>query len=422
MPRRTISYPAVRRTLSLVLCAALLLTFGGVIGYRVGQNAGPSTTVPDGIRNALNPRKNSTVDAINFGLFWQSWNAIDDTFYGDKDPKKRLDGAIRGMVAAAGDPYTVYFSPDENKLFESNLQGSFGGIGAELLTKNNAPTIVGILPGTPAEKSGLKVDDIIVQVDDFKTTGQALDTVVNHIRGEKGADTSLQIARQGQDQLMTIKVTRDTIVVKSVSTSKLGPDKDIAYIKVNQFGEDTAGLMRDALTSDQNSKGIIIDLRNNPGGYLQSAVDITGMLIPQQSSSDNQFLKDRVAVRERDRTGKENLDKSTSPAIVPTTKIIVLVNANSASAAEILSGALKDYGRATLLGTKTFGKGSAQTLTPLSNGGSIKITGEKWFTPLGTSIDHQGITPDVIVELPQDVQPSTDDAQVQKALQLLTSN
>ena len=405
------------RVASAVLAGCLLLSAGSYGGYRYGRYG--SVLPPSDIRNATNVRVGSSSEKTNFGLFWQAWNIIDDKFNGDASSGKRLDGAIGGMVAGLGDPYTLYLPPSQNNLFQSQLQGNFGGIGAELNVKNGVLTIVAPLQDSPSAKAGLKAQDVILKIDGQKVEGLPLDDAVNKIRGPKGSSVTLNIARAGTDAPFDVAVQRDTITVKSVKTERIGAAKNVAYIKLNQFGSDTTELFRQALKDTATADGIVIDLRDDPGGYLQGAADDIGMLLPATVTSDKQKLVQKVAVVERFRDGKEQNDPAGTESVVPTKPIVVLVNGGSASASEIFSGAMRDYNRAKLVGTKTFGKGSAQEVVPLSNGGAVKVTVAKWFTPLGTGIDGKGLEPDVKVELPKDVSPSSSDVQVAKALEIL---
>lgn len=404
----------MKKTISkTILLGAVIVLFLGAIaasfalGYRQGGGA-----------DSVNVAESTP---SNFGLFWQAWNIVNDDFYGPKDDTKRIDGAIGGMVASLGDPHTVYLPPDQSKMFQDDLDGNFGGIGAVLSVKNGELTVVSALDGTPAQKAGLQGQDVITEIDGKKTGELSFNDAVEKIRGEKGETVKLTIVRSGVADPFVVPIKRDTIVVKSVETSTIGTNNETAYIKVNQFGEDTTGLLKSAFTDAKNSnkKGIVLDLRNNPGGYLESAISTIGMIIPNSPASSEQNLKDRIAVLERDKSGGEQKHKASGEAIIPEMPMVVLVDSGSASASEIVAGALKDYKRATIVGVTTYGKGSVQELHDLSNGGTVKVTVAKWFTPLGVGIDGKGITPDVIVKLPDQVVSSKSDIQVQKALEIL---
>jgi carboxyl-terminal processing protease len=402
VPLRRTPSTAARFAAALLVCI-LLLGAGAGVGFEIGKRQNPVVA-----------------DKADLTNFWKAWNIIDQKFYGDTSADKRVNGAITGMVAGLGDPYTVYLDPTQNKIFTQDLQGSFGGIGAELQAKNGQLVIQSVLDGTPSQTAGLLPGDVILKIDGKDTGKMTFNEAINSIRGDKGSKVVLSIGRAGKDKALDITVTRDVITVQSVKTDSLGKDKSVAYIKVNQFGQDTADAFRTALNQAvaDNKKGIIIDLRNNPGGYLNAALDMIGMVLPKTTDKTEQPLVDHIGVTEKGKKGDDQLPASTE-AIVPTLPITVLVNAGSASASEIFSGAMKDYARAKVIGVKTFGKGSVQELTDLGNGGSIKVTVAKWFTPLGTGIDGTGIEPDIKVELPADTTDSKDDVQVQKALEIL---
>lgn len=386
---------------------AVVLVFGsGLIAYRLGQ---------------LHPADATKTDRADLAVFWESWDLIDKKFYGDSSKvKERVEGSLAGMVASLGDPYTVYLPPSQDDLFRSGLQGSFGGIGAELEIKNGLLTIVAPLENTPAAKANLKPGDIIAKIDDQNTADLNLDDAVMLIRGDPGTTLALTILRQNEESPLEVSLVRDTIVIESVKSSRIA-NGTVAYIKINQFGSDTSSLLRAELVKAQQEKvkGVVLDLRNNPGGYLTAAIEAIGMVLPDQISSEDTYLKQRTAVREKSKTGDEQISRATNAAVIPDLPLVVLINGGSASASEIFAGAMQDYGRAKLVGEKSFGKGSVQDLVDLSNGGSIKVTIAHWFTPKGSEINGVGIQPDTSIALPADVQPGQDDVQVQEALKIL---
>lgn len=403
VPVRRSPSAAGRFAAALLVCI-LLLGAGVGAGFELGKRHATGTATNE----------------ADLTYFWKAWDIINSKFYGDTSPDKRVNGAITGMVAGLGDPYTVYLDPTQNKIFTQDLQGSFGGIGAELQAKNGQLVIQSVLDGTPSKTAGLLPGDVILKIGGTDVGKMTFNEAIDKIRGEKGSTVVLTIGRADKDQPFDVTVTRDTITVQSVKTDSLGKDKSVAYIKVNQFGQDTADAFRTALNQavTDNKKGIIIDLRNNPGGYLDAALDMIGMVLPKTTDKTEGPLVNHIGVIERGKDGEKQQPASLE-AIAPTLPITVLVNAGSASASEIFSGAMKDYGRAQVIGTKTFGKGSVQVLTDLGNGGSIKVTVAKWFTPLGTGIDGTGIEPDIKVALPADTTDSETDVQVQKALEIL---
>ncbi len=402
--RRTIA-PASRFFAAFMICIVLVAA-GGVGGYVIGRK---------------HPSATASLDGADLTTFWKAWSIIDSKFYGDTSVDKRLEGAISGMVSGLGDQFTIYLEPAQNKVFQQDLQGSFGGIGAELSVKNGQLVVQTTLSGTPSEKAGLKPNDIIVKIDGKDASKLTFLDAVNAVRGQTGTTITLNILHVGADKPVDIPIVRDVITVKSVTTDVLGVNKDVGYIKVNEFGQDTASAFRAALSQAVTDKrtSLVIDLRNNPGGYLQAALEMIGMVLPQTTTSTEKQLINHIGVTEKGKDGDTNLPAGTE-AITPTLPMVVLVDAGSASASEIFSGAMKDYKRATVLGVKTFGKGSVQELQDLGNGGSIKVTVAKWFTPLGTGIDGKGIEPDVTVALPADTTASTSDVQIQKALDILT--
>jgi carboxyl-terminal processing protease len=395
---------------ALMLVVLLLVTGAGITGYQFGIQKTGSTTTLQGERP-------------NLATFWEAWNILDKNFYGTPTTETRLDGAISGMVSGLGDPYTAYLAPEQDQLFRSGLEGSFGGIGAELEILNKQLTIVAPLQGSPAEASGLEAGDIIVKIDGVEASTLSFSNAITKIRGEKGTEVKLSIQREGEQALLEIAVVRDTIVIKSVASENIGVSGQVAYIKVNQFGDDTTKLFREALEKavTEEKRGAIIDLRNNPGGFLVSAVDTIGMVLPEVIDSTDSYLSQRIAVREKKKGDKEEKLIATTSPIAERLPLVVLVNGGSASASEIFAGAMKDYGRALVLGEKTFGKGSVQELVPLKTGrgGSIKVTIANWLTPKGTEINGVGVTPDREVMLAEGEKISSSDSQVAAALEQL---
>lgn len=357
-----------------------------VAGVFFGGRYAGEYFVPNYVKNADSDADTS----IDFSLFWQAWNKAKSMYIGDTNNQKMLDGAISGMISSLGDQYSVYLNASDNKKFSSDLSGNFEGIGAELTMKNNLITVVTPLSGSPAEKAELKANDIITEIDGITTDGMTVDAAVDKIRGDKGTTVKLKIYRSGQDDQIEISIIRDTITIESVTYNLEEVNgKKIANIKINQFGDDTLSLFEKAAakTISDGASGVILDLRNNPGGYLDTSVDIASFFLDQ----------DKVVVSEKDKSGKIQEYKTDHAPVLKDLPLVVLVNEGSASAAEIVTGALKDYKRADIIGTKTFGKGSVQALETLTGGAALKITIAKWLTPLGTEIDKKGIMPDIEV-------------------------
>jgi len=313
------------------------------------------------------------------------------------------------MVNSLGDPYTVFMTPEEKKIFDEDLSGTFSGIGAEIGIKKNQLQILAPLAGSPAEKAGLKPGDPILKINDESTLNMGIMEAVHKIRGKEGTEVKLTIIKNGKDKVITIK--REKIDVKSVKYSMKG---DILYINISRFDEDTVSLVKEAenFGIEKGARGVILDLRNNPGGYLDSAVDIS-----------SEFVAKGIVVMEKDekRNKKEvfkasGLGKMTDKGKYP---MIVLVNEGSASASEIVAGAIRDNSRGQLLGEKTFGKGSVQELVSLPNGSELKVTVAHWYTPNGVNISKEGLKPDIAVKLTDKDFDNSKDPQLNEALKLL---
>ncbi|MNX77844.1 putative CtpA-like serine protease [compost metagenome] len=325
---------------------------------------------------------------------------------GELDTQKLVEGASRGLVEAAGDPYTVYMDAKEAADFNNDLSGNIGGgIGAEIGLREEKPTIIRVLKDNPAEKAGLAAGDQIVAVNDQTAVGQTVDKVVGNVRGEAGTTVKISVLRSGVPKEFT--VTRSVINNPSVD-SKV--ENGIGTLTISRFDSQTGALARKAAQQfkDQGVKSVILDLRGNGGGYLGAAQDVAGL-----------WLDEKVVVSER--TGGKTTEelKTGKDALLAGIQTVVLVNGGTASASEIVAGALQDYGVATLLGEKTFGKGSVQQVLDLGAGTVLKVTIAKWYTPKGNNINKEGIEPDQTVVLGQADASSGNDPQLQAALKLL---
>ncbi len=348
---------------------------------------------------------------IDFKLFWETWDELKNSYIDGEslEDKKLFYGALKGMVAATGDPYTVFMEPVVAQEFDNDLAGTFEGIGAEIGMKNDMITVVAPLPDMPAEKAGVMAGDKILAIDATSTVGMSVDQAVSRIRGTKGTEVTLNIFRKGVEKPFDIKITRGTIIVKSVKTEKL--DDDIALIQVTNFNNDTEALFAEAVreTVASNPKGIVLDLRNNPGGYLETAIEMA-----------SEWIEDGVIVTEKFADESKNIEHlARGRARLSKIPTVVLVNQGSASASEIVSGALQDTGKAIILGEKTFGKGSVQTVSKLEDGSSIKLTIAKWLTPKGRSINELGIEPDLTIGLSNDDYQNDRDPQKDAAIELI---
>ncbi len=354
------------------------------------------------------------VQDVDFDLFWEVWDAI-EKYYVDRDKlseKKMFYGALRGLVASLGDPYTVFMDPKIAQDFSADLAGTFEGIGAEIGIKNDVLTIIAPLPDMPAEKAGLKAGDKVYAISGESTVGLSIDGAVSRIRGPKNTEVTLSIARDGLDELLDITIVRGTIIVKSIRTD-FRQDSNIFILKITNFNNDTESLFNSAVKEilEINPQGIILDLRNNPGGYLDTAIEIA-----------SEWAEDGVIVTEKYSEEKRIEHLARGRARLKDYPTVVLVNQGSASASEIVAGALQDYDQAVIIGKKTFGKGSVQTLTNLEDGSSIKITVAKWLTPSGRSINDEGIEPDEEVDLTLEDYNENRDPQLDRALEILQSS
>jgi carboxyl-terminal processing protease len=376
-----------KRTVSLVL--SLLLVFGG--GYVLGQR---------------HPTASAQGDPVDFSLFWDAWNIVNKESVQDpaKTQQDRIYGAISGMVAGLGDPFSMYLKPDDAKQFNDDINGNFEGIGAELEYKNNAITIVAPLESSPAEKAGLKADDIIVKIND-KDAPTSLQDAVNQIRGEAGTSVKLTVLRDGD--VHDFSITRAKVDVASVTYKLQGTT---GIIKINQFNANTTQQLDDAIAKlkADNAKSLVLDLRNNPGGLLDQAIEMT-----------SRFIDPGVVVIQKDRAGNEEAMQTVSVSNHVDVPMVVLVNKGSASASEIMSGAIQDAGRAKLVGTVTYGKGSVQTIERLKDGSAVRVTVAEWLTPKKRAINKVGITPDVQIDLSDADAKAGKDPQMAKALELL---
>lgn len=355
----------------------------------------------------LNKDGNQT--QVDFSPFWKTWDVIVKDYDGTLDYKKMVEGAIRGMVTSVGDPYTVYMSTDETKEFENDISGTISGIGAEVGIKNDKLTVIAPLDNSPAKNAGLKSGDLILQIDGEDTVKMSLGEAVSKIRGKEGTKVKLHIQRDTERK--DYEITRAKVEIKSVRWEI--KEGNIGYIELSSFDENSAAKIKEAVSdlNGKGAKGIILDLRDNPGGLLDAAVSIT-----------SEFLKDGVVLIEKNKAGTINESfKTSGNGKLTDTKIpiAVLTNNGSASASEIVAGALQDSKRATLIGEKTFGKGSVQQIEEISGGSALRITIAHWFTPSGKTIDKEGLKPDVEVKLTENDLKNEKDPQLDKAIEFI---
>jgi carboxyl-terminal processing protease len=377
--------------------AVTLLFFGGVY---VGASGLWVKAIPASFATAFD---GTSPEQVDMTPVWRVWNALDEKYVpthalkpGDKEPTKqdRIWGMAEGLAASLGDPYTTFFPPQENEQFKDDISGSFEGVGMEIAVKDGQLQVVSPLKSSPAERAGLKPQDKILKIDDLSTAGLTVESAVKKIRGPKNSVVKLTIMREGWAKEQVISVVRDTIVVPVVKTKTL--PGNIFVIEFSSFAETSPEKFKQALQEFQDSKSdkLVIDMRGNPGGYLNAAVDIASWFLPGGSTVVTEdYAGKRESVIHRSAGYNIFNDKL---------KMVILQDKGSASAAEILTGALKYYKKATVIGTKSFGKGSVQELVEITPETSLKVTVARWIMPDGKNISGEGIDPDIEVKLPTD--------------------
>src|SRR3989344_340859 len=355
----------------------------------------------------LNRQLNKT-DSVEFEQFWDVWDRVKEKYV--KQPVKDVDlfyGAIQGLVLSLGDPYSVYLPPQEAADFAESLSGEFTGIGAEIGMKKGQITVISPLDNTPAQRAGLRPGDAIISINEEDTVGMNVNTAVEKIRGPAGTEVKLVIFREGLQEPKEIVIKREKINVPSVRLTM--KENSVAYIRVMQFNSDTTSQLDRAIKDlkKKNAVGIILDLRSNPGGYLDAAIDM-----------GSEWVKDGIIVSERSTGGEQRDHRSRGNHRLAGIPTVVLVNGGSASASEIVAGALKDHKLATIIGEQTYGKGSVQDFELFPDGSALKITIAEWLTPNGQNINDQGVAPDIEVKEDYDNEVVGEDVMIQKALDL----
>lgn len=342
-------------------------------------------------------------DDVDLTVFWEAMDLLRSHFYGEvPDDAAVMYGAIRGVVASTNDPHTSFVDPAQAQLLEQDLRGEFDGIGARVEMKDNELIIVSTMPDSPAEQAGILGGDVVVTVDGEPIAGMTLNEAVTLIRGPRGSTVHLTIKREGQRDLLEFDIVRDRILLIAVESRLIEGEggKKIGYLQLNDFSSRAPAEVKQTLRElkDQGMTALILDVRNNPGGYLSSAVDIT-----------SEFVGEGVILTERGSNGRNQVHRARDGGSALDIPLVVLVNEGSASASEILAGAVQDTERGTLIGTTTFGKGSVQVPHDLSDGSNLRVTIARWFTPEGRAIHDVGVTPDIVVELsPADAQAGRD--------------
>jgi len=396
----------------LIVVFLLLLSFGG--GLWLGWNA--KDLLKDFPRVRIDRSAHSEKNVVDFDLFWKVWDTVHSRYY---DREKIIDsnlvyGAIKGMVAAIGDPYTAFLPPEENKIVQEDLKGSFEGVGIQIGFKGNQMVVISPLPGSPAEKKGVKAGDLIIAIkDDEKginkpTSGMTLQEAVQAIRGPSGSVVTLTLRQEGKDKPVVVDIVREKINIPSVTIDFIG--EKVVHIKLLKFSQETLSEWEDRIVNILTRKevdSIVLDLRNNPGGYLEDAVEIASDFL---NTGD-------VVVVEEGAAGFRKEYKSEKIGRLKNYKLVVLVNEGSASASEILASALRDNKNVKIVGEKTFGKGTIQDPIQLNNGSGLHITIARWITPKGFWVNEKGITPDFEIK---DDEGTEKDEQLEKAVEILS--
>lgn len=400
------------RGVSFALVAALSFFVGLSVGAS-GSSASFTANIPfigDGLDSTPDP-------SVDLDVFWKAWNSLSQNYVITNasstlpSTKERLHGAINGLAASYGDPYTLFFPPEEAKIFAENISGSFAGVGMEIDIKDKILTVVTPLKGTPAEAAGIKSGDQIAAIDGQSTDGLSVEKAVRKIRGPIGTTVVFTIIRGGK--AVDIKVIRDTIQIPETKDS-LDEKSGVYTIALYEFTANSTSLFSQAFErfKASGSKKLIIDLRSNPGGYLDAAVDIASHFLPKGTIVVTEDFGDKEPKQSHTSLGYNDVPAGT--------KVVVLIDGGSASASEIFAGALQDARKATIIGTKSFGKGSVQTLVDL-DGGSLKITVARWVTPKGNWIMDNGIKPDITVPFTAADASAKRDPQMLRAIDFLTT-
>lgn len=428
-----------------VVAAIAIAAF--MIGVEVGKNERPAAQAVNGVFGALFPTtteyemtdvNNFTVctdargvevpcllnrdatsspkdaDApVDFGQFWRAWNVINERYVPTKHKvvsnQEKVWGAIQGLASSLGDPYTYFLPPQEKQLFEQDVKGSFGGVGMQIGMKDGILTVIAPLKGSPAERAGIKAGDRILKIDDATTTDMTIDKALYLIRGNIGERVELTLYRDQAKEPYTVSIVREEIKVPTIDGKKMD---DVYVISLYGFPSTGAELFRQELRNFvlSGADKLVLDLRGNPGGYLEIAVDIASWFLPPGA----------VVVREEEKGGQGMVYRSRGYNVFgKDLKMVILVDGGSASAAEILAGALAQHGVAKLIGTKTFGKGSVQELVPITDDTSLKITVARWITPNGTSLSDGGLDPDYVVPMTKEDVEAGKDPQLDAALKYL---
>ncbi len=403
----------VTPAISAVVIVAVF--FGGFLSGRANMAEASKVQV---LEAALNADKGQTASSTDFTLFWKVWSILNEKFVRTNSASSTTDqdrvyGAVKGMVDSLNDPYTTFFPPSQATQFETQIEGNFQGVGMELGLKSGILTVVSALKGSPAEKAGIKSGDQILKIGDKVAEDVTIDEAVTLIRGPKGTTITFDIVREGLTAPLHVSVTRDVINIPTLNT-KYDQKSGIFTISLYNFSADSASAFRGALRDFVNSKSskLILDVRGNPGGFLDAAVDMASWFLPPGAT----VVKEDYAGKEPDVTEKSLGYNIFSDSL----KMVILVDGGSASASEILAGALSENGRAKLVGTKTYGKGSVQEYIKVTPDTALKVTVARWLTPGGKSISEGGLTPDYVVPFTEEDAKANRDPQMDKAIEIVS--
>lgn len=399
---------ATTKKITIILLVAVIVLLAFVLGITLGYENRPATAPIQ----------------VDLSTFWKTWQLIDEKFIDTNatttatttvanQTQERVWGAISGLVDSLGDPYTTFFPPLENKMFEEEISGNFGGVGMEVGSRDGVLTVIAPLKGTPADLAGIKAGDKIIEIDGKAVAKMSVNEAISLIRGEIGTRVAIKVFRGEKNEPHEFVLTRAQIKVPTIET-KLLPNQ-IFLIKYYNFGATSPELFRGALREfvDAKTDKLIIDLRGNPGGYLEAAVDTASWFLPLGKVV---AIEERGAGKDREFYRSRGYDIFTDKL-----KMVILVDGGSASASEILAGALHEYSKATLVGEKTFGKGSVQELISVTPDTSLKVTVARWLTPNGISISHNGLEPDVVVKEAEENSNASEDKQLAKAILVIQS-
>jgi carboxyl-terminal processing protease len=392
---------------ALSVAVAVLFASGVMVGVKIGEEY-PKTVTVRGIENVEN---SEAIGNTDFGLFWDAWQKIDENHLraSEVGNEERVRGAVRGLVGSLGDPHSAFFDPAEDQKFQEDIKGNFGGIGAEIGVRKEQLVVVAPLKDTPASKAGLLPLDRILLINTTSTEGMSVDEAVRMIRGPKGTEVTLTVLREGWDKPKEFKIVRDIIRIPTIDATM--KEDGIVHVQLYSFNANAQLAFYEAAVDflRKNPRGMILDLRNNPGGYLEVAVQLAGWFLP----------RGLLVVQEAPRSGAAEEFRANGNAAFKDFPLVILINEGSASASEILAGALRDHRHVKLIGEKSFGKGTVQQIVDLFDGSSMKLTVAQWVLPNGGILEGKGLEPDIVVKPSEKDIESGNDVQLTKAIEVM---